>query len=40
VIQSLTVQRSPIATVELAFTGEFDPSGKLLRSLFPPTDEE
>lgn len=40
VIQSLTVQRSPIATVELAFTGEFDPSGKLLRSLFPATDEE
>jgi NAD+ kinase len=40
VIQSLTVQRSPIATVELAFTGEFDPSGKLLRSLFPPTEEE
>jgi NAD kinase len=40
VIQSLTVQRSAIATVELAFTGEFDPSGKLLRSLFPPTDEE
>lgn len=40
VIQGITVQRSPIATVELAFTGEFDPSGKLLRSLFPPTDEE
>lgn len=40
VIQSLTVQRSPIATVELAFTGEFDPSGKLLRSLFPPSEEE
>ena len=40
VIQSLTVQRSPIATVELAFTGEFDPSGKLLRSLFPPNDDD
>jgi NAD kinase len=40
VIQSLTVQRSPIATVELAFTGEFDPSGKLLRSLFPPNEDE
>jgi NAD+ kinase len=40
VIQSLTVQRSAIASVELAFTGEFDPSIKLLRSLFPPHDED
>jgi NAD kinase/nicotinic acid mononucleotide adenylyltransferase len=39
VIRSLTVQRSPIASVELAFTGEFDPSAKLLRSLFPPNEE-
>ena len=30
---------SSLAPVELAFAGEFDPSTKLLRSLFPPTEE-
>ncbi len=39
VIQSLSIQRSAVANVELAFSGEFDPSTKLLRSLFPPTED-
>jgi len=39
VVQSLNVRRSAVANVELAFAGEFDPSAKLLRSLFPPTEE-
>jgi nicotinate (nicotinamide) nucleotide adenylyltransferase len=37
-LQSLTIRRSAVAAVELAFTREFDPSGKLLRSLFPPDE--
>lgn len=37
-IESLDIARSSIANVELAFAGEFDPSAKLLRSLFPPTE--
>jgi NAD+ kinase len=39
VVQAVTVQRSKVAGAELAFTREFDPSSKLLRSLFPPSDE-
>src|SRR5208283_2337493 len=39
IVRSLTAQRSPIASVELAYTSEFDPSAKLLRSLFPPLEE-
>jgi NAD kinase len=39
VIDSLQVTRSAVGNVELAFVGEFDPSAKLLRSLFPPTDD-
>jgi NAD kinase len=39
VIHSLSVQRSAVANIELAFAGEFDPSTKLLRSLFPPPEE-
>jgi nicotinate (nicotinamide) nucleotide adenylyltransferase len=40
VVQAMTFQRSAVAGVELAFTREFDPSGKLVRSLFPPSDED
>jgi NAD kinase len=40
VIHALTIRRSAVAGVELAFTREFDPSDKLLRSLFPPSDGE
>jgi nicotinate (nicotinamide) nucleotide adenylyltransferase len=40
VVQAMTVKRSAVAGVELAFTREFDPSGKLVRSLFPPADGE
>jgi NAD+ kinase len=40
VVEAMTVKRSAVAGVELAFTREFDPSGKLLRSLFPPASEE
>jgi len=39
VIHSLSVERSAVANIELAFAGEFDPSTKLLRSMFPPTEE-
>jgi nicotinate (nicotinamide) nucleotide adenylyltransferase len=39
VVQALTIRRSPIAGVELAFTRQFDPSDKLLRSLFPRVDD-
>jgi nicotinate (nicotinamide) nucleotide adenylyltransferase len=37
-VSSLSVSRSAVANVELAFAGEFDPSTKLLRSLFPPME--
>jgi NAD+ kinase len=40
VVEAMTVKQSAVAGVELAFTREFDPSGKLLRSLFPPASEE
>jgi NAD kinase len=40
VVHALTIRRSAVAGVELAFTREFDPSDKLLRSLFPPADGE
>ena len=40
VVQALTVKRSAVAGLELAFTREFDPSGKLVRSLFPPAEED
>jgi NAD+ kinase len=40
VVQAVTVQRSKVAGAELAFTREFDPSAKLLRSLFPPCDAD
>jgi nicotinate (nicotinamide) nucleotide adenylyltransferase len=36
VVQGITVRKSAVAAVELTFTREFDASGKLLRSLFPP----
>jgi hypothetical protein len=39
VVHEMTLRRSAVAGVELAFTREFDPSGKLLRSLFPPSDD-
>ena len=35
-VQEISVRRSLTASVELAFTKEFDPSARLLRSLFPP----
>jgi NAD kinase len=35
VVQEITVRRSLTAGVEMAFTREFDPSTRLLRSLFP-----
>jgi nicotinate (nicotinamide) nucleotide adenylyltransferase len=38
IVQSMRIRRSPVANVELAFVGEFDPSIKMFRSLFPPTD--
>lgn len=38
-VERLDVARSRVAGAELAFVGEFDPSAKLLRSLFPPTEE-
>jgi NAD+ kinase len=37
-LQSMRIRKSTVAAVELAFTREFDPSGKLLRSLFPPVE--
>lgn len=37
-VQSMRIRKSSVAAVELAFTREFDPSGKLLRSLFPPVE--
>jgi len=40
ILQGMTVRRSRVAAVELAFTQEFDPSDKLLRSLLPPTEDE
>ena len=40
ILQGMTVRRSCVAAVELAFTQEFDPSDKLLRSLLPPTEDE
>jgi nicotinate (nicotinamide) nucleotide adenylyltransferase len=39
VVRALTARRSAVAGAELAFTREFDPSDKLLRSLFPPSDD-
>jgi NAD kinase len=38
-MQEITVKRSLSASVELAFTKQFDPSARLLRSLFPPGEE-
>ncbi|MGC4002330.1 MAG: hypothetical protein QM811_03960 [Pirellulales bacterium] len=35
----LSIRKSPLASVELCFTSEFDPSTKLLRSLFPASEE-
>lgn len=37
-VQSMRIRKSSVAAVELAFTREFDPSAKLLRSLFPPVE--
>ncbi len=37
-VQQLTVKRSLTASIEMAFTHEFDPSARLLRSLFPPDE--
>ncbi len=36
IVQEIMVRRSLSASVELAFTKEFDPSARLLRSFFPP----
>jgi NAD kinase len=38
-VQSMEVRVSSIAAVELAFTPQFDLSARLLRSLFPPSEE-
>ncbi len=38
-VASMEVQVSSIAAVELAFTPQFDLSTRLLRSLFPPSEE-
>ncbi len=37
-VERLDMKRSSIASVELAFAGEFDPTGKLLSSLFPAAE--
>jgi len=37
-VQEISVRRSLTASVELAFTKEFDPSARLLRTLFPPDE--
>jgi NAD kinase len=39
-VEAMTVKRSAVAGVELAFTREFDPSAKLMRTLFPPSSDE
>jgi nicotinate (nicotinamide) nucleotide adenylyltransferase len=39
VVQSMEARVSGVAAVELAFNPEFDPSTRLLRSLFPPNEE-
>jgi NAD+ kinase len=36
IVQEIMVRQSLTASVELAFTKEFDPSARLLRSFFPP----
>ncbi len=38
IVQQIAVRRSLTASVEMAFTREFDPSARLLRSLFPPSE--
>jgi NAD kinase len=38
IVQSMEARMSGVAAVELAFTPEFDPSARLLRSLFPPEE--
>ena len=38
-MQEIEVRRSLSASVELAFTKQFDPSARLLRSLFPPGED-
>jgi len=38
-MQDIEVRRSLSASVELAFTKQFDPSARLLRSLFPPGED-
>jgi NAD+ kinase len=38
-VRTMSIRKSAVAQVELAFTREFDPSSKLLRSLFPPADD-
>lgn len=37
-VQQISVRRSLTASVEMAFTKEFDPAARLLRSLFPPNE--
>jgi NAD kinase len=37
-VQEMRIKQSLTASVELAFTTEFDPSARLLRSLFPPEE--
>jgi NAD kinase len=39
IVQQVSIRKSAVAGVELAFTREFDPSRKLLDSLFPPSDD-
>ncbi|HEV3384584.1 MAG TPA: NAD(+)/NADH kinase [Gemmata sp.] len=39
-VQSMEVRVSSIAAVELAFTPQFDLSARLLRSLFPPAEDQ
>jgi NAD kinase len=38
-VRTMTLRQSAVAGAELAFTREFDPTDRLLRSLFPPSDE-
>ncbi len=39
-VQDMEVRVSPVAAVELAFTPQFDLASRLLRSLFPPNEEQ
>lgn len=38
-VTGMEMRVSSVAAIELAFTPEFDPSARLLRSMFPPSEE-